>query len=66
MSKDIHSVPARFPRRDASSRRPNFVPRSGHPILSELRGCKTVGHSYEFLRFGRYGCCPKCGDEVLV
>ena len=29
--------------------------------------CKEgIGHDHRFQRFDRYGCCAKCGDEVLT
>lgn len=34
---------------------------------TERHRCKEgQGHDHIFLPFDRYGCCTRCGDEVLV
>lgn len=31
------------------------------------RACKEAGgHDHVFIPYDRYGCCTRCGDEVLV
>lgn len=40
--------------------------RSNHPATSHKHPCFEVGHTYNFEPFDRYGCCERCGDEVLL
>lgn len=34
---------------------------------ARAKACKAAGgHDHIFQRFDRYGCCTRCGDEVLT
>jgi hypothetical protein len=40
--------------------------RSNHPATSHKHPCFEAGHTYNLEPFDRYGCCERCGDEVLL
>lgn len=47
------------PKREDDLRRSPIAGNKNHP-------CHENGHDYRFLRDDRYGCCKRCGDEVLT
>ena len=34
--------------------------------LPKAHPCRLTGHNHLFLNKDRYGCCTRCGDEVLT
>ena len=38
-----------------------YEPQKNDPCYKD-----NMGHDYRFLPFDRYGCCSRCGSEILT
>lgn len=50
--------------RTASTLREVPLVKSDSPVQNRCRECQ--GHEHVFMYGDRYGCCTRCGDEVLT
>lgn len=66
MIKNIIAAEDSLRNRHNSKDRPERENECRSGLISLQTQCKLLGHDWVFKRFDNYGCCTRCGCEVIT